>query len=57
MIAGRYGAIGIMRAQANFDDIVRVRPIRVMILGFGDRGNLGHECKGGLEVCEFKLSI
>jgi len=57
MIAGCYGATGIMRAQANFDDVVRVRPIWVMILGFGDRGNLGHECKRGREVCELKLAI
>ncbi len=57
MIAGSHGATGIMRAQANFDDIVRVRPIRVMILGLGNCGNLDHECKGGSEVGELKLSI
>ncbi len=56
MIAGRHGATSIMRAQSNFDDIVRVRPIRVMILGLGNCGNLGHERKGGREVGELKLS-
>ena len=56
MIAGRHRTAGIVGAQANFNNVVRVRPIRVMIMSLGNSGNLGHECKGGREISELKPS-
>jgi|LakMenE18May11ns_1017448.scaffolds.fasta_scaffold8550855_1 hypothetical protein len=44
----------VVTAEPYLNDVPRVRPIGVMILFLGNARNLGHKCKGFLEIGKLK---
>mgnify|MGYP000064506262 FL=1 len=57
MVALSNFAAFVMRAQKDFNNIPRVRPVGVMILRFGDRRDPRHKAKRLGEIGEYELFI
>jgi hypothetical protein len=44
-----------MRKELDFDAIIDILPIGMMVEGFGFKGHLGHEAEGTFKVFKFKI--